>query len=385
MQRYKNLATKLHTQATNNFAAFTAQTNLLQFTDELQPKSYYDNYKQVYRTALLFGFLSQVATAISSFSFFDSLFSAKIENEYLRTFAVLVLLSLIEIMKFVSFNKALQGLFALPKKPNYALLAFGLILSVCSIYASLVGGRNLGIDTNKVVTVKSEFDTEIATLRTEIADIKKRNTYKGNTYIAGKDKKLLHAKEQEIRELKEKKQAELNQVNESNEIQANTFQIGFGFFDLLFILCSVYVWYFKHCCTVEYLANNESQNTQQAPSLQISETNLQPQNQVPNQNANGSQPLITKNPIGFEFKNWNKKVDNENRINENRNQEPNENRMNGNRICLHCNTSFIYNAKKQKYCSDNCRVSAWELKTKRVLQFKNKKYSAKKNTLNTLF
>ena len=60
----------------------------------------------------------------------------------------------------------------------------------------------------------------------------------------------------------------------------------------------------------------------------------------------------------------------------------------GNRKCLHCGTGFIYNAKKQKYCSDTCRVAAWELKTKRVLQFKTKKYSSKtvhKPNLKTLF
>lgn len=98
----------------------------------------------------------------------------------------MVVLAIIEVMKYLTLNKALLGLFSLPAKPNYALLAFALILSICSIYASIIGGGNLGIDNVKVETVKSEYDKEIATLRTEITDIQKRNSYKGNTYITGK-------------------------------------------------------------------------------------------------------------------------------------------------------------------------------------------------------
>lgn len=34
-----------------------------------------------------------------------------------------------------------------------------------------------------------------------------------------------------------------------------------------------------------------------------------------------------------------------------------------NRVCAHCQTSYIYGHSKQKYCSDQCRVEAWEERT----------------------
>lgn len=38
------------------------------------------------------------------------------------------------------------------------------------------------------------------------------------------------------------------------------------------------------------------------------------------------------------------------------------------RNCQHCNNEYTYNHKKQKYCSDNCRVKAWEKRKGKTLQ-----------------
>ena len=43
------------------------------------------------------------------------------------------------------------------------------------------------------------------------------------------------------------------------------------------------------------------------------------------------------------------------------------------KTCLNCNTDFVYNHKKQKYCSDECRKQFWEAKNGRSFKFRPKK------------
>jgi hypothetical protein len=58
---------------------------------------------------------------------------------------------------------------------------------------------------------------------------------------------------------------------------------------------------------------------------------------------------------------------NENRLNENRNLS---NKIGNERICEHCHEAYIYNHAKQKYCSDKCRMKAWEERTGKKLNIK---------------
>lgn len=398
MQIYKNLAKNLFAKKKNNFADFAQTTNTLEFVEQLQPKTYYETYKDLYFGAKCFAVLAQIATAISSYSFFANLFAAKITNEYALIFCVCVVLVIIEIMKFITLNKALLGLFSLPAKPNYVLLSFALILSICSIYASVIGGGNLGIDNEQVNVVKSEFDNEIAILRAEITDIQKRNSYKGNTYIVGKEKKLLHTKETTLQGLQAKKDSELAKVHDLNETNANTFKIGFGLFDILFILCTLYVWSFKKFVAIENLATelimtspmDSSQNSKQIDSenknVGSQDVPNTQQNAIPNQqgkigfqydfthlknkSAADGQPNLevkTENDVTHDV---NTNVVNTHDVNT---HVVNTSFVlgNGNRICLHCQGIFTYKTNNHKYCNDTCRISNWELRTGR--KFKKSK------------
>jgi hypothetical protein len=378
MQNYKKLANNLFSSQKNNFADFAQETKELSFIDTLQPKSYYQTNKDLYFGAKCFAFLAQVATMISSFSFFENLLQIKITSPYLLIATTVIVLLLIEIMKYLTLNKALQGLFSLPTKPNYALLVFGLLLSLGSIYASIQGGANLGIDTNKIATTKTEYDSEIATLRTEIASIQARNTYKGNTYITGKDKSLLHTKEKQLQAIQAKKDTELAQVNRQNEKQATTFKIGFGLFDLLFLLCTFYVWYFMRMVSIERLANNlptEQANEQANISPPTKQDSIQDNTQE--QGNNGAIPQSTQpQRIGFTYDFTHLKKQNAN------DDLPNElpitpnvitpsvitpNVGSGNKICLHCGIVYTYKIHNQKFCSVECRILAWELRTGKTL------------------
>lgn len=59
---------------------------------------------------------------------------------------------------------------------------------------------------------------------------------------------------------------------------------------------------------------------------------------------------------------------NENRINENRKRSG---KVGKERTCEHCGEAYIYNHAKQKYCSDECRMKAWEERTGKKLNLKH--------------
>lgn len=61
---------------------------------------------------------------------------------------------------------------------------------------------------------------------------------------------------------------------------------------------------------------------------------------------------------------------NEDRINEPRNNDP---RKDGNRNCKHCNELFTYNSPNHQYCSEKCRISAWEKRTGQKVKKKRSK------------
>jgi len=127
--------------------------------------------------------------------------------------------------------------------------------------------------------------------------------------------------------------------------------------------------------TTTVTENNETENIPLSePEPQQSEPEIKPQHHKKEQK-----------PIGFVYR------FNENRINENRIYDTlkpddlgkkndvkttlkNDNETKK-RICLNCNNEYIYNHKKQMYCSDKCRIEAWQSKTGgKVKKGKTKKH-----------
>lgn len=413
MQNYvKNLAIQLNNSKNNTGANFSQATNALAYVELLGKKSFQQNNELVYYTALFFGLLSQVATAVSSYSFFEQILAIKL-SPTLLPFAVVTLLVFIEILKYVSVHKGLEGYFALPQRTNRGLLAFAVLLCAVSMYASIIGGGHFGIDTQKINYTETKFDTQITGLKAEIQAIMNRNTWKGQTYLGKKEKALVYAKEAEMQQLKSQKASALQTVAEENATAATQYRFGFGFFDVLFLLCSLYVWYFRQQVAIENLLVD---NISPLLNQMVQQENTQSNFQAPTQNPNTQQHAIPKPstaPIGFQYdfthlkknvcedtnnggnggkvcedinfgEELHTKHDNsfkdtindikDSDINLHDNREIDEYReiaenqiiiekaMEGHRNCLHCGKLYRYNANKHRYCSDNCRWAAFRLR-----------------------
>jgi hypothetical protein len=394
MQKYKELATKLFENRNKNFSVFAQTSNTLQMVEDLSPKSYYETYFTLYQGSKLFALLSQVATAVSSYTFFAALLAIKVSSEYLP-FVVCFVLILIEVLKYLTLKAALKSFFALPPTRNYVLLGFALILSAISIYASIQGSANLAIDNTKIENQTAKYNSDILAVKNEIQGITNRNSWQGKVYLPKDEKALLHQKEAKITALETEKQNALRSISDTQNRQVIQFQFGFAFFDLLFILCSLYGFYFSRCVVLEEKANQLNTNTPTVTPLapvtpitnQISHDVTSQENEIPNSPRG--------NPIGFTFSNLNKKVvpkTEPNKVATEKDETTNvetskvseltpvvntanvvDNLGNGNKVCEHCGKIYTYKIHNQKYCKTACRIAAWEAKNQRILKFKNKK------------
>ena len=374
----KTYAKKLYYQlnsSTNSLGTYDQVEQLGKFAAELQPKSYHTTYKNTYLFAVCMSYFSQLASLVSSYSYFYKLFTTSLQHLSLVMGVTMLVLVVLEVAKRTLTKLVATNYFALQQKLLVLPLLVVSFISLVSMYASVVGGGTLGVDTKKVTTTESKFDRELAVLRTEIAQIQARNTYKGQTYLPKKEKALVHQKEKEVATLKEQKASELATVHTENEHYAQTYQYGFAGIELLFFGCMYFIFQYKRKSVLENMLHECAENQPTPLSLgkneqltnELAQEDHAQSHAIPNQSAK----------IGFQYDFTHLKnatPTSENSINDihKESEATYENRTYYTRKCLHCGNDFLHNHKKQKYCADKCRVAAWEAKTKRTLKFKPK-------------
>lgn len=365
------LAKSLHNSLSKDFSYFSQSQNELSFVAELSAQSYFQTYRGLFFAAIFFALVSQAASGLSSYSFYENLFHIKVSGLLLIFTAGSVLL-LVEIGKYFLFHRVFADWFSLSgKKQTWGLLMVGLLLSGLSMYASVIGGGHLGIDTGRVQLAENKFGSEISQVRKEIGEIQHRNSWKGQTWLPAKEKGLLHQKEAELARLKAQKTTTLLSIDADNAKTQLTYQLGFGVFDLLFFLCLLFQYHYKKRCAVEYLANQPSRTANEGSSPLPQAT--QGLENLQSRNVSALYTPSPKSKIGFMFglnseeyntkfvKNEIRKEDKEITIEVI--QSENINLAEGNRICEHCGKVYVYMHNKQRYCCDNCRVQAWQERT----------------------
>jgi hypothetical protein len=406
MTAITNLVEKLETTNNKAYKEFADQQTQRQFVRQLSQTSFYESYKLLFYTAFCISFVAQVASAISSYSYFEALLTLKITHPYLLAGAVTVLLAIIEVIKYTVVNKSFKELFALQPQQNTALFIIAFLVSSLSIYASVTGGGKLGTDTTQPQAVSKQFDTEIASLKNDITGIQARNTWKGQTYLPTKEKNLLYAKENEIAALKAKKESALQAVTAQNETNKTQFQIGFAAFELLFFVCTIFVWYYKRRSSVEFLAVTPDTITTATVQLTTKTQTVI----APPPTEQGTTPSTTPTPpgpenpdtppapskrIGFVFGKKQPPTADVNTatpkvssptttVSTSTTADVSSTTAsvgNGNKVCLHCNKVYTYQIHNQKYCSETCRVAAWEKRNGRRLKKRKVPQSTKTSSL----
>lgn len=132
-----------------------------------------------------------------------------------------------------------------------------------------------------------------------------------------------------------------------------TYSIGAAIIaELIFALCTAYIFYYLFRHYAETSADDADATQEQPKKAQTFAVNgfSQHLNNTAAKNENQQ-----RRPIGFTI--------DENRL---------TNQSQGNlRTCQHCQTTYQYRHAKQKFCSDSCRIDAWQEKTGKEIKRRN--------------
>ena len=225
------------------------------------------------------------------------------------------------------------------------------LLTLCvSVAAALYGAKELpGVVYPKVARVKDGSSVEALTgdLKRIQADID-RTTGKlaqGKNWTAENrtlprlqkeraalvERRDIAAKEAEARADGAVLEVEADRLEKIGKMQG--YSIGAAVAaEAVFLVCTLFVFYYLFR---SYVEANERQTIQAEPADQPAPT--------------GSRATVTANLSMHE-----------NRLTKNAQVSHN---LLGDRVCEHCGGSYIYAHNKQKYCSDKCRMTAWEART----------------------
>ena len=341
VENAKNLANE--SVKSSVFSLFGRESEIAKSKKDILHNDFFDNYAPIYYFFWVASFALLIASAISEFSFFEGLLAPKAKNPILLFALTGASVLSLEVTKYYILGSTFKQIFSIGKSDLLPFFfAFSLVLSALSMYGSVVGGGKLGIDTAKPIAVETKHDSEIAQIRSEITDIKKRNTWKGNVWINPKDTALLRQKEEFLAKTQTQKETELAGVQSENQANETTFSWVFGGLEIMFWIVMGFVWYFRKRIAVESVLENENAN-RDIGNANSQEHDADRHEQIENSHDHDVNRMVIHAVEGT----------------------PKE--------CKECKKLFISNHKKHRFCSDPCRKSNWERKKGQKLRLKKKK------------
>lgn len=211
----------------------------------LATADFYAAYYPLFVFSLFLALLAQTASMVSAYGYFEAVLSVKLSG-YALLIAAGFSVVLLEAAKYFVMNRLFADLFRLSgMQLPYGLAAVALGISALSVWASIQGGGNMALNPQAIEQSVSPLTDEITTLRQEIADITRRNTWKGSTWIAGADKQLLHQKEARLARVLAARDQALAEAQARQTEQVQTCRYAFGGFELAFVICTLWAWYFR--------------------------------------------------------------------------------------------------------------------------------------------
>lgn len=341
--------------------------------NKFTPKPYYYQYRTlrlvVLGASFLFHILSAATAAALIYLFTAGLIPSAIFAAVV-TFAALIIL---EISKretsgrlfhdWLQFSKFSPGLFAV-------VLTLAAVSTSCSYFGAERAVKTLTPPPTleSVDTLTAPIRTQLATIDGQISDAK-RNTWRGKVTSKAQRtiERLTRQKESLINEMI-RQQNRVDGRNDATEQEhhytTESNAAGFALFtagcEVLMLLCLWFLQYYDFRSYAEYCSKPVGKSGEKSgfPITQEAGTNSTPAEFLTKQNSNGNRLPTNETtpyrPIGFRTT----KIVNENRSGSNL------------RTCTHCQTQYTYMHHKQKYCTEQCRIAAWENRTGKTLRKK---------------
>ena len=241
-------------QAKSPMRQFHKESLIQRFQQETAPREFYDSYKVLFWITILIAFAMQVGSAFSEYHYIDQIAAIKITQTDFRFGLVIFVLMLLEVIKYHLYTITLQKAFARPRQFEPSLILLTLAVSAFSFFASVSGGGEYGVDHQQEVLTSGYYDKKIAEIKSQIQEIQSSEAYKVVKWIGGgktvlvlspEGLKLIQKRETELEQLNQEKAQKLQKINQENKSNRQQYEYAFGTFELIFILCQLFIWHFK--------------------------------------------------------------------------------------------------------------------------------------------
>ena len=350
--------------------------------NKFQPKPYWKQYRVLHIVALTSGLFFHVFSAGCAAALVYFFILALSENAVLAGLLTLVGLGLLEVAKRFTAEKLFHTYFQF-HKIAWGLAGVAVLLAGLSITAAYFGAQKAVhqfAPPPELVTsdsITATLNERLAAVDASIRDVKK-NTWKGKLIPwAGKALERLTAQRERIvtalLDREQRVQTQNDATVQTHQVDTKDQGLKFALFvllsELLLIGCLAYCEYYDYRSYAEHCQTGDdpdgdapptpptpfSANRKERPvSATIPATDTRPPD-APNDSGNPWSAVFDTTANATTTKIVPRTHADENRL----------------RTCEHCAKPYTYAHRKQRFCSDKCRVASWEQRTGRTLRRKS--------------
>jgi hypothetical protein len=338
-----------------------------------QDKNFADEFRSVFVSSVS---LRLVANIVSSATFLVAVYWGlfPLIGSFLAVLVGLLSCILFEVLK--SFVWRITNKYVL----KYKTVSFFLVASLVGLHLVSFGGSCFGAwqlpciliaptpsqaTVQNIDSINTTYLVQLATIDKQLEQLQDKTnsstirkainnlTEQKKQVLSGQNLAIQDAKEKNQAKVKENKQ-QLKTANFEHQAHVHKIQVSSlcitAFFEVLFILCSIFIAYYLFR---QYVDDSEQDNQQ--PSVKDGDKRL-----ITGDNSEKSQaseiahqaPKAT-NKIGFEQGKNNEQA---------KRQDGNRQELEYTKICAldSCKEPFLHNIHNQKYCSTDCRKLAYE-------------------------
>lgn len=342
-------------QFSKSFADFNNQRLFKRLQEKHRPKAFWEEHRKMYLSVVgvsyLFNILSALTAATLVFSFALNL----TDSMTISVIITAVSLSALEMLKRETISKLFHNWFQF-REFSPAMVGAVVLLSVISTSASYFGAEKT-ITTLSKPPQLTDYKTQTGAIEQNIAAIDeqiKSQSAKGTRSAQRTIEKLSTTKAKltdELLRTRQRTDAQNEELTNTHTQQTTVNSAAFAYItlccEICLILALIYLEYYDYRSFSEYATSKgKAGNFQQIVSLEPA-SNMQVKTHALNE---------VREPIGFKYgiQTVTQTVT-----------------QTAQRRCSHCKQDYEHGHARQKYCSDACRIKAWQIRTGRELFVKH--------------
>lgn len=387
-----NNFSELHTTDAfqEGFERFQSSALFERLQDKFRLKPYFERNKLLRQVTAGVSFFLNAFSIATAFFFVFAFLSAILPINSLAVVFAFVSLGLLEGLKRLTIPSFFQRFFQF-RQVAFAQLAVIALLTALSVFLSYKGAADAILALTKtpelveLEAVRAPYLERITNLEAQKADLKKTSTYKGvytskgaraaeslDSRIAALDAELLQKTSDTEASNKATQEAHIKQTGLKAEYFAGLALI----FDLALILALGWLEYYDFRALAEFAKHRTQKAKDQATAQTFQDFAQTP---APAFSSNGkAHHSATDHFDQAPAQEGSRTVVEGFRRSADQTQGNASNAMRGGgtsgtlKNCEHCQKSFLANTTWQRFCSTQCRETAWTLKTGRTLKHQQK-------------